>query len=127
MSKDSAPIDWDSHAAWFRAALSSPRRKIYVGRCGSRKIGSVRFDQIGDAGHKYLVSIMVAPAERGRGFGKALLRAGIAALPGSDLEAEIAVDNVASHRIFVACGFELTGEESNGSTFVRYRRAPGAH
>jgi RimJ/RimL family protein N-acetyltransferase len=123
VSKNKDPIDWDTHAAWFAAVLASPERTIHMGFCESRKIGWIRFDRMRSAEGRFLVSILVAPGERGRGMGKALLHAGIAMLPNSELEAEIAIDNHASQRIFEACGFERVPDES-GSEFLTYRRAP---
>jgi RimJ/RimL family protein N-acetyltransferase len=122
-SKNSAPIEWETHTAWFAAALVSPERTIYIGYRGSKKIGCIRFDRMRT--DVFLVSIVVAPAERGRGFGHALLRSGVAVLPGIVLEAEIAADNLASQRIFEACGFERILTESNNK-FLRYRRRPAA-
>jgi RimJ/RimL family protein N-acetyltransferase len=121
-SKHSAPIAWETHAAWFAVALASPDRTIYIGHSESKKIGCIRFDRIRDSGEKFLVSIVIAPQERGRGFGLALLRSGIAILPTAGLEAEIAIGNLASQRIFEACGFERIFDESDDQ-FLRYRRA----
>lgn len=121
VSKQSALIDWETHAAWFAAALASPDRNIFIGYCGSEKIGSIRFDRIRNSEQNFLVSIVVAPPRRGRGFGLALLRAGIAVLPdGSTLEAEIGTGNLASQRIFQACGFERILDKCDGE-FLRYR------
>src|ERR1700710_2742814 len=74
VSRHSAPIDWETHAAWLAAALASPDRAIYIGHCGSKKIGSIRFDRVPDPDQKLLVSIVIAPSERGPGLGLALLR-----------------------------------------------------
>lgn len=120
-SKNSAPIDWETHAAWFAAAIVSPERTIYIGYCESKKIGCIRFDRILPPREGFLVSIVVAPAARGRGVGKALLRAGIATLPNTRLEAEIAVGNRASQRIFEDCGFEQILNKNNNE-FLRYHR-----
>ena len=122
-SKNAEPISWDSHVRWFAAALASPDRKIYLGRIGSQRIGSIRFDRIDPVEEVFLVSISVAPAERGRGLGLALLRAGILAEGRATLEAEIATSNLASRRIFESCGFKPT-DEINEPKFLKYRRLP---
>lgn len=124
-SKSSAPIEPETHAAWFAAALASPDLVIYIGYSGANKIGSIRFDRVGEAGDNYLVSIMIAPEQRGRGFGKALLRAGIDMMPGAPLNAEIASDNLASRRIFEACGFARLPQDAAGG-FLQYYRTPSA-
>ena len=123
VSKNSVPIKWETHVAWFAAALASPDRTIYIGYSGTSKIGSIRFDRTGDAQHQFLVSIMIAPEQRGRGFGGALLRAGIGTLPDALLKAEIAADNIASRRIFEACGFERIPDDGD-SALLQYYRAP---
>lgn len=125
VSKNSGPVDWETHVAWFAAALASPDRSIYIGYSESKKIGSIRFDRTHDSRDALLVSIMIAPAERGRGYGKALLRSGIATLPDATLKAEIATENLASQRIFKACGFEQI-LDGGGGGFLRYRRVPDA-
>src|SRR5436190_10011523 len=76
VSKNREPIDWETHAAWFAAALVSSERTIHIGFCGSRKIGWVRFDRLRDSDEKFLVSMLIAPEERGRGLGEALLTSG---------------------------------------------------
>jgi len=122
-SKNSAPIGRETHAAWFAAALASPDHNIHIGYHGPNKIGSIRFDRIGDGQNTFLVSVMIAPEHRGRGFGKALLRAGIETMPASLLNAEIAIDNVPSRKIFEACGFaNLRVNTDRG--LLQYSRGP---
>jgi RimJ/RimL family protein N-acetyltransferase len=125
-SKNAGPVAWDTHVAWFADALMSPNRKIYIGYRGTAKIGAVRFDKIDGADNVFLVSITISPAQRGRGFGKGLLCAGIETLPSAILTAEIASDNFVSRRIFEACGFQhLIADTSDG--LLQYRRDPLAN
>jgi L-amino acid N-acyltransferase YncA len=124
-SRNTDPVAWDTHVAWFADALMSPNRKIYIGYRGIEKIGAVRFEKSEGAYDVFLVSIMISPAQRGRGFGKALLSAGIETLPFACLSAEIARDNLASRRIFEACGFQLLTPDIN-EDLLQYRRAPVA-
>lgn len=111
--------------AWFADALMSHSRKIYIGYRGIEKIGAVRFDKSEGADDAFLVSIMISLAQRGRGFGKALLSAGIETLPFACLTPEIARHNLASRCIFEACGFQLLTPDIN-EDLLRYRRAPVA-
>jgi RimJ/RimL family protein N-acetyltransferase len=122
-SKNADPVAWDMHVAWFADALMSPDRKIYIGYRGTAKIGVVRFDKIDSANNVFLVSITISPAQRGRGFGKSLLSAGIETLPSAILTAEIASDNFASRRIFEACGFQSLVADTSGG-LLQYRRDP---
>jgi RimJ/RimL family protein N-acetyltransferase len=121
-SKNTAAVGWETHVEWFASTLASPDRTVYIGYSESNKIGSVRFDRIG-RGDTFLVSIVIAPAQRGCGFGKGLLGSAIVSLPNATLKAEIAKENIASRRIFEACGFLQVPADTN-SEFLHYRRAP---
>lgn len=114
VSKNSMPVQWETHVAWFQAALKSRDRSIYIGHSGAQKIGSVRFDRMAHEANTFLVSIMIASTQRGQGFGKDLLGAGIAMLPTAAFKADIAADNIASQRIFEACGFVQVRRASEG-------------
>ena len=119
-SKQREPIPWDTHVAWYTAALASAEHRLLVGYHGTEKIGNVRFDRIDSEEPRLLVSMVIAPLWRRKGYGKPLLNAAIAALPPAIMDAEIAEDNLASVNIFVACGFEpLTRSAEN---FLKFRR-----
>jgi L-amino acid N-acyltransferase YncA len=113
-SRDTAEIAWESHARWFPEALKS--RRMLIGEAGGAAVGLVRFDPGPDGVHR--VSINLAPEARGRGLGGRLLAAACATVDGP-LAAEIREDNVASERIFLACGFRKLGQEG---AFGLYRR-----
>jgi RimJ/RimL family protein N-acetyltransferase len=126
-SKTDAPVPWEIHAKWFAAILAAPGRQIWIGYAGADKIGMVRLDQIDGSADRFLVSIIVAPSQRGKGLGRHLLQAAIATVPNSTLDAEISAGNEASRIIFQGCGFEPVADDPV-SGFKRYRRlpAPGA-
>jgi RimJ/RimL family protein N-acetyltransferase len=124
-SKNDAPVSWATHVTWFSAALAAPTRKIWIGYAGPEKIGMVRFDEIDRSADRFLVSIMVAPSQRGKGFGRSLLQIAIATMPNSTLEAEISADNVASRIIFEGCGFKPV-QDDRVPGLKQYRRSPGA-
>ena len=57
-----------------------------------------------------LVSLALAPAAQGKGFGKSLLALGIAQIGSMPIRARIRSDNVASRNCFAACGlWKLAG------------------
>lgn len=125
-SKTTAPIPFASHSLWYERVLSDRNRLLLIGESATGDpIGNVRFDRdpTGDA----LVSIVVAPAARGRGSGRVLLQAACSQVseiwPGTSLVADVAEDNPASRRIFEANGFRPCEREGR---FMRMRRAPSS-
>lgn len=113
-SRTTAAIAWEDHAAWFPEALTT--RRMLIGEQDGAPVGLVRFDPDGAGGH--WVSINLAPQARGRGVGRRLLAAAVATVAGP-LHAEIRAGNLASERIFQACGFRPAGRDG---AFARYRR-----
>jgi len=114
MSRNSDEVAWAGHEAWFLRTLADPATTLLIGEVGGEKVGMVRFDH----GPETEVSINVNPACRGRGYGLALLQAGIAQV-GGEIFAEIKDDNLASRRMFERAGFQfVVALEGRG----RYRR-----
>ena len=108
-SLSTEPVSPDTHAAWLTASLANPDRILLIGMEGAAKIGSVRFDRIGGERARCTVSIMIAPAARGRRMGRELLMAACRSVAPRTLEATIKDTNGASLRIFAACGFTYVG------------------
>lgn len=105
------------HAAWLAAVLADPQRRLWIAETASgESIGAIRADR---AEEGYLLSWMLAPEARGKGFGKALLAAAMAELPDVLLRAEIKDDNVASWRMAEACGFQCVKNEDGLRHYLR--------
>ena len=69
-------IPWAEHVEWLRSRLASKSIRIYLGvGPGGRAVGQVRFEV--DRPGRAVVSIVVAPAARGKGIGKLLLAQGL--------------------------------------------------
>lgn len=102
MSRSTDAVTWEGHAVWFENALANPEITLLIGEVEGEKVGMVRFDH----GPETEVSINVNPACRGRGYGLALLRQGVA-LAGGEVFAEIRDENLASRRMFERAGFRL--------------------
>jgi RimJ/RimL family protein N-acetyltransferase len=101
-------IDAAEHRTWLAARLDSPESRLMIGLDGSRPVGMVRLDR--DSADDVEVSISVAAEERGRGTGRRLLAAGLAA--GRDLfgpdgrfVARIRPENLVSLALFRSAGF----------------------
>lgn len=106
-SLDGGEIALEQHRAWLARVLADPMHLVLVGEIAGRPFGVVRFASRGDASR---VSIALGAAERGRGLGGRLLAEGCARLFAAHpevetIEADILPGNVASQRIFSACGF----------------------
>jgi UDP-2,4-diacetamido-2,4,6-trideoxy-beta-L-altropyranose hydrolase len=115
-SRNTDPISWTSHVRWVTAALGDQARKILIAKRGGTPVGNVGFHQVnGDME----VSIVVAPANRGIGVGRAMLSAACSEMRG-DLFAAVRIENDASRRLFENCGFQEV--ESSEPGFVRYLR-----
>jgi spore coat polysaccharide biosynthesis predicted glycosyltransferase SpsG/RimJ/RimL family protein N-acetyltransferase len=71
----SDPIPWDQHVRWFSAKMADGKCFYYVGSDDrDNPIGQIRFDLDGREG---AVSLSLAPAMRGRGYGSALIVRGV--------------------------------------------------
>jgi RimJ/RimL family protein N-acetyltransferase len=123
-----APIDRVTHERWLATRLTSPRSRLYIGLDDDRPVGQVRLEAGPDG--RVEVGISVAPEARGRGVGRDLLRAGLAAgTADPDLEvdvftARIRPANDASIALFARAGFIMTGTEQVGSDEAQVYELP---
>jgi len=125
-----SPIDQRTHGLWLEERLASPTTRLFVGLDGDEPVGQVRL--AADPDGRVEVGISVAPEARGRGIGRSLLDAGLAAgladpdLHIEDFVARIRPDNAASLALFVGAGFRLAGtDEVGGFACLVYERAAG--
>ena len=124
MSKTPGVLDRASHMAWFARAVRSEDRVIFIALEADMKLGMVRFDRTGDA---WLVSINVAPEQRGTGYGSRLLNDAIElfhSLAGDiSILAEVKCGNEASLRIFERCGFVREVDKDGWLSLIRRRQS----
>jgi RimJ/RimL family protein N-acetyltransferase len=71
-SFDPAPIPWETHVAWLRGKLADPASRIFLVVASDTPRAAVRFEP--DEHGAAVVSIVVDPRERGRGWGARALR-----------------------------------------------------
>ena len=108
-SRQTDPVLWPTHEAWFSRALADATRTLLIGvdRETCEKVGLVRFDLL-ESGQR-LVGVNVAPERRGRGYGALLLAKALERQSGA-LVAEVRPENRASVRLFEKLGFRRQSE-----------------
>ena len=97
MSRNDAPVPWDTHISWLAGRLARSEPHLYIAE-SSVPVGTFRLD--GDE-----VSYTVAPEARGKGIGLAMLC--IANEMFGPLRAEIYERNTVSIRIAQKAGMIL--------------------
>lgn len=101
-------ILWDTHEKWFRKRIEDTNTTIYIACCNEQKIGSMRFEDKGDA---IKVSVMPNPGFLGKGVGSKIIKLGTERFvkekhPDKPICAEIKKDNVVSIKAFQRAGFQ---------------------
>lgn len=122
MSRNSDLVTAQQHQKWFATALADPKRMMVMGVIDQRQIGLLRFDPVGS---DWEVGINLNPSERGKGLGTLLLRLGCDQFwtqhPDQKLIAAVRTDNVASRKIFEACGFHHVNRQDQHDHFEAVR------
>ena len=113
-SRNIAAPEWEGHVAWLTKVVNGgfPGRKLYITLAeGGEPVGTVRSDEDETDGYVE-ISYTVAPAARGKGFGKAMvLQFAKEELAGKKIKAEIKKGgNGPSEGIARALGLHPTDE-----------------
>ncbi len=107
MSTSSAVVPWEDHRRWFASVTRDPLRLLWIGERSGEPVAMVRLD-LGEGGEA-MISVSVAPEARGRGLGKAAIRAALRHASTDPrirvVLAQIRPQNAASLRAFEAAGF----------------------
>jgi RimJ/RimL family protein N-acetyltransferase len=116
-SFDRESITWQVHVAWLAAVVDDQERRLWIAEEGGVPVGQVRIDRTPDG--IGLVSIGLAPGNRGRGVGRTVLRMGLAAalreLGISRARAIVLAANLPSRRLFEGAGFvTIVGADGPG-------------
>ncbi len=123
MSFSSDVLSWESHSSWFDKSLMDKNKRFYVGRLlsSNQKVGMCRFD-INEVSNDAEVSINLNPVMRGLGLSDKLLSASMKFFFEEhkiDLIAKIKLQNLASIKCFIKCGFVFRNTH-NGYNFYTY-------
>lgn len=116
-------IPWEKHVAWLESKQNDPSMHFYI--AAEKKdvpVGLIRYQIDGQAA---VVSISLAPEQRGRGYGAKIIQAGTQELWATTktniIHAYIKQDNIASIRAFTEAGFINAGiEEIHGCPALHY-------
>lgn len=105
------PIPWETHVAWFADKMGAPDYYMYVVSTASDEpVAHVRFGLEGD---RAVVSAVVGPTRRGKGYGAASVRLACATLFSATktavVDAYIRPENKKSVHVFTKAGFEEQG------------------
>jgi UDP-2,4-diacetamido-2,4,6-trideoxy-beta-L-altropyranose hydrolase len=104
-------IPWESHVAWFTSKLADPDTLFLVATNSiGEAIGYVRFELVTVA--QAVISVAVAPTQRGRGYGKYLIVLGMQEVQRitrlNVVHAYIKTGNQASIHAFTSAGYSET-------------------
>ncbi len=120
MSLTAGEVCWNSHSAWYAAALVNPSRVLFIGTLAGEKVGLCRFD-VSEDGESAEVGINLNPAMRGRRLSAALLSRAITEFRKERpafLTATIRKSNSASIKCFCRCGFSLQRADAECNYYV---------
>lgn len=110
VSLQTAEIAYEQHERWMLQVMADPLRVLLIGQIAGHAVGCVRFDR--GAGDRAVVSLYLDPEVQGLGLGAELLTSGehfMAARASSafTIVADVTAGNVASQRLFAACGYKF--------------------
>lgn len=111
-SFDSEPITPQQHHHWFWAKLCSNDTWAWLLEADGRPVAMARYERCGAYAE---VSVMVALAERGRGYGTAVLemtaKVACEAMGVLSVRALVFTDNAASVKAFQRAGYRVKGRQ----------------
>ncbi len=114
-------IPYEGHQAWFKSKILDVNYEMYWYLLASKKLGLIRIQRESDHG---LLSIQIHPDQRGKGYGKAILRAATKEFLNRynlKLHAEVLEKNLASRKLFTSCGYQEIASRSHGErNFIQF-------
>lgn len=116
-SRATHQVGISDHLAWMDGVLNDPTRELLIVEADGDAVGTLRAD--GENG-VIMLSWTVAPACRGRGFGRRMLAEFLSGFTGT-ARADVREDNLPSRRMVEALGFERGGT-TDGFTSWYWRR-----
>lgn len=128
-SANQGEIEPNAHAKWLETVLTSNRNLLLIAEIDGKPIGAFRIDKLTmyeeqvDVPDCRLISYVVAPSHRRKGYGTAIVREATISYGGDiALIAKIRSANTASRKILEANDFVVMGDIDEG--IVAYIRMP---
>ena len=105
---NSEPLHWDNHCRWLAQQLADDGAFLYIAMDEyENPVGQVRFNR--NANGEFDIDVHTAPNQRGRGWGTALITAGLRELgmatEFATVNAFVKHENLASRGAFLKAGF----------------------
>lgn len=99
---------FEAHRAWMTRALADPNRLFVIAIEDGTRLGYMRADPTKHATPAWTISLCLHSSARGRGLAQPILSASLRATARAGilpLLADIHATNLASRKVFAACGF----------------------
>lgn len=103
-------IPYENHVTWLKSSLQNDNRVLLISEHNKTPVGTIRLDYAPNEITE--ISWTIAPSQRGKGFGKALLSSAVQKF-NEPLQAQIKEDNIASQNLATYCGFMLEQKTDN--------------
>ncbi len=114
-------IEWSNHCEWLQTRLNNTNSSLYIGLVNSIPVGTIRYDY-SPLENENIISITVAPDERGKGYGSELVEhtKNLTTIK-YPVIAYIKDNNIASQKAFMRCGFiKVSNEIINSVELGKY-------
>ena len=118
-SFDSQAVPWRTHVAWLEQKLHCSDCRIWLLESDQQVVGQIRYERRGDLAE---ASFIVAPSQRGKGFGTALLNLS-SRLACNELDVErligvVKADNKPSSKAFMRAGYAQQATQPGSRTLT---------
>lgn len=108
-------ISASEHKKWLSASIENPNREIFIVTDNKKPVGTLRVDVMCD---KREISWTIAPASRGKGYGKKMVRQLVNSLSVYIL-AKIKVSNYASIKVAEYAGLKYYKKDKNVLYYIK--------
>lgn len=120
-SYNSKPIELAEHKSWFEKKIRDTNSCYYIAEHNGVPVGQIRFD----GGEEKVISFLLAPGSRGKGYGTSMLKEGVAKLLADSplvkrITGYVKHANVPSNKAFVKAGFTLEEKDNTYPDSYKY-------
>lgn len=114
-SRNTAPIKWEDHVRFCETNMASMSLLTSIAECDGEPVGVIRCDTM----PAIELSWTVAPGQRGKGIGAAMVTKAAETCGSKTLLAWIKPDNAPSRKVAEAAGFEYFGTRKNLELWIK--------